>query len=375
VDEQGVDGARTGVAVRPGVDAAVVALARGVEDAMIATDRVLGEFLGDRCAAAAAVSPAYGRLWDDLAAQVGGKRVRPRLTLAAYLGTGGTDPVGAAPVAAAQELLHTAMLAHDDLLDHDEVRRGRPNLAGLARTRTVRGGVTGRALEDQVLAAGLLGGDLALASAFALASTAPVDPALRLAVVDLLVAAVGTTVAGELLDMLAELSPPQSVDALLIAELKTAGYSCRIPLASGAVLAGAEPPVVAALERYGTALGIAFQLADDELGVFGDPAMTGKSVLSDLREGKRTELLRLAYAGADAVGRAVLDRNVGDPGLDEAGADAVRAVMVDTGALARVQAMAETSAERARDTARDAVPGPLSEYLVGVVDDLAGRGH
>ena len=122
-----------------------------------------------------------------------------------------------------------------------------------------------------------------------------------------------------------------------MAELKTAAYSGALPLVVGAVLAGADEGYAAQLGAVGSALGVAFQLTDDELGVFGDPAVTGKSVLSDLREGKRTELLRRTYALADRAGCAVLDAQVGRPDLDEEGASAVREVMVSSGALAEVR--------------------------------------
>jgi geranylgeranyl diphosphate synthase type I len=109
--------------------------------------------------------------------------------------------------------------------------------------------------------------------------------------------------------------------------------------------------------------------------VFGDPEVTGKSVLSDVREGKRTELLRRAYALADAPGRVVLDAHVGRPDLDGAGAAAVREVMVSSGALDDVRELTRRTGLRARELALGGLPEPLGGYLVGVVDDLVGRGH
>jgi len=318
-------------------------------------------------------APGYGALWISLAAQVGGgKLLRPRLTLAAYVGLGGSDVAGAAPIAAAQELLHTAMVVHDDVLDHDEMRRGRPNLAGARRAELAAAGVTGKPAEDQVLAAALLGGDLALTGAFELIASAPVAPELRIGAIGLLVRSVTTTIGGEVLDVAAQLVPPTNIDALLIAELKTAAYTCSGPLVVGALLAGADDRTRAQLDRLGVALGVAFQLIDDELGVFGDPAATGKSVLSDLREGKRTELLRMAYLAADDAGRAVLDRFVGDPELDADGAARVRAVIVACGALERTRAVAAGAARTAREIALS-LPMPLAHYLRDLIDELAGR--
>lgn len=313
----------------------------------------------------------HAELWRAVGDQLGGRLMRPRLTLAAYLGLGGTDVAGAAPVAAAQEMLHTAMLVHDDVLDHDETRRGRPNVTGSARRRLAARGVTGPAADAPVLAAGLLGGDSALVAAFDLVASAPVAPELRLAVVRALARAVDTTVAGELLDVTGTLHGPTAVDALRVAELKTAVYSCCTPLAAGAVLAGADDAVLGVLDRFGTAFGVAFQLLDDEAGVFGDPAVTGKSVLSDLREGKRTELLRLAYLRADDAQRAVLDDLVGRPDLTDAAAGRVRAVIVESGALEQAR-LVRADAMRSAATATQGLPEPLAGYLAGLVAELDG---
>lgn len=345
-------------------------LADRVEDALDVVRLLLVDDSARRRARARDLAPEHATLWRAVGEQVGGRLMRPRLTLAAYLGLGGTDVAGVAPVAAAQEMLHTAMLVHDDVLDHDETRRGRPNVTGAARRRLAARGVVGAAAEAPVLAAGLLGGDVALVAAFDLVASAPVAPELRLAVVRALARAVDTTVAGELLDVTGTLHGPTAVDALRVAELKTAVYSCCTPLAAGAVLAGADDAVLGVLDRFGTAFGIAFQLLDDEAGVFGDPAVTGKSVLSDLREGKRTELLRLAYLRADDAQRAVLDDLVGRPGLTHDDAARVREVLVASGALDEAR-LVRADAMRTAATATDGLPEPLAGYLSGLVASLA----
>ena len=369
---QGETSVRQSVSVGLGEQAL---LAEAVEGAMALTARVLGDFVDQRVRVASGRSDVAARLWTDLAAVVGGKLMRPRLAVAAYLGLGGGEVAAVARVAAAVEVLHTAMLVHDDLLDHDEVRRGRPNVAGATRARLGGRGLDPRAVDDQVLAAGLLAGDLAIAAAFSLVASAPTDPQARLRVIERLADGIETTVVGELLDIAAALDGPRDVDALAVAELKTAAYSGSLPLVVGAILAGADDDTVAALSAVGSALGVAFQLTDDDLGVFGDAQVTGKSTLSDLREGKRTELLRRTYALADETGQAVLDRFVGRADLDDAGAAQVRAVMRESGALDSVRELTRRTAQHACDLALGTLPEPLGGYLVGVVDDLVGRGH
>ncbi|MBO0775512.1 MAG: polyprenyl synthetase family protein, partial [Actinobacteria bacterium] len=137
--------------------------------------------------------------------------------------------------------------------------------------------------------------------------------------------------------------------ALLVAEHKSAKYTVERPLHLGAAMAG--PPcadeVAAALSGYGLPLGVAFQLRDDILGVFGDPVQTGKPAGDDLREGKRTVLLAMTLARANARQAAVISRHLGDPLLDAAGTAEVRAVIADTGALAECEQMIDHNVARA----------------------------
>ncbi len=316
----------------------------------------------------------YRNLWQTIGNQFGGgKNLRPSLTLAAYAGLGGEDENAILPVAAAMEMLHIAMLVHDDVLDHDEVRRGKPNVAGTRRAE-LRGSILSQPrVDDHVLAAALLGGDLAIAAAYDLISRAPLPAHHRLACLDLITRAIRTTIAGELLDMYGDLINPADANSLLVAELKTATYSCVVPLRAGAQLAGADPTMVTHLERLGASLGLSFQLIDDDLGVFGDPAVTGKSVLSDLRAGKRTELLRLGFHQANDEGQAILRACVGNPALDEDGADHVRTVLVESGARSRALKVARQHARAARRIAMERIPAPLSGYLNELIDSLEER--
>lgn len=321
---------------------------------------------------ALALDPRAAQLWADLGDQVGGKMLRPRLTLAAYLGLGGDDLDAVVPVALAQEILHTAMLVHDDVLDHDDVRRGRPNIAGATRARLAAEGVAPEVARAQGDAAALLGGDLAIAAAVDVVLRAPLAPAVATEVVGLLVRSIHTTVAGELLDVAASSELPGRTDALLVAELKTATYTCVVPLLAGAALAGASAEARDALTTYGLHMGVAFQLVDDELGVLGDPAVTGKSVLSDLREGKRTHLVALAHALADDAQRRTLDAHLGRPDLDATDAARVCAVLRATGAVDALHR--EVDARVAAATvALDSLPAPLRDHLAERARTLVER--
>ena len=135
---------------------------------------------------------------------------------------------------------------------------------------------------------------------------------------------------------------------------KSAKYSVEAPLAIGACLAGADPTQLAALRAFGLPLGIAFQLRDDLLGVFGDPEVTGKPAGDDLREGKRTVLVTLARQKLPASARRVVDELLGDPDLDPGQIGMLQSAVRDSGAVDEVERIIAREVGRALDALRDA---------------------
>lgn len=336
-------------------------------DAAASVDAFLADVLADRIERAERHGAEYRRLWEAAAEAIaGGKRIRPALVLAAHRAWGSPRPDDAVRVAAAVELLHTAFLMHDDVIDHDLVRRGRPNVAGrFAAVAASRGLDRGRA-EEYGDASAILAGDLLISAAHGLVGGVDAPPATRRALLDLVDDCVFTTAAGEHDDMrFAAGVRPRPDEIVAMVEAKTAAYSFSTPLRAGALLADAGPEASARLDRIGRSLGIAFQLRDDVLGVFGDEHATGKSAVGDLREGKET--LLVASARGHAAWDAVADR-FGDPRLDDAGAEALRRALVDSGALARVEALVDRHAELAQ-TAIDhpELPDALRDDLRGFV--------
>jgi len=118
---------------------------------------------------------------------------------------------------------------------------------------------------------------------------------------------------------------------------KSAKYSVEAPLAIGAALGGADAQQTAALREFGLPLGVAYQLRDDMLGVFGDPAVTGKPAGDDLREGKRTVLIALARTSMPSNSRALLDELLGDPDLDAQQIAVLQGIVRESGAIDRVE--------------------------------------
>ena len=263
------------------------------------TDEALRRLLDEGRARAAATDPEHARLWEALpSATEGGKRFRPALVTAAHDALGGTCSAAAVEVGAAVELLHTAFVIHDDVIDGDDLRRGRLNVSGTFHAYALRSGVAPDDADAFGRTAGILAGDLALAAAIRAVATcgAPTEVTHRL--LDLFDAALHTTAAGELADvrLAVGVGTASLAASLAMEEQKTSAYSFALPLQAGALLAGADDRTVARLGEAGRTMGIAFQLVDDLLGVFGDPTRTGKSVTSDLRTRKQTPLLAHAQA-------------------------------------------------------------------------------
>jgi geranylgeranyl diphosphate synthase type I len=273
----------------------------------------------------------------------GGKRLRPAFCYWGFVGAGGDgeDPQ-VIDAGAAIELMHAFALFHDDVMDDSDNRRGAPTTHAVHRRRHADAGWAG---ESRRFGEGMaiLVGDLAFVLADELLIGAPSE-----------VWALWNTLrlelnAGQLLDIIGSVRRDRRIDkAERIARYKSGKYTIERPLHLGALLAAPDREVelLPALSAYGLPLGDAFQMRDDAIGAFGDTAITGKPVGDDLREGKPTPLLARAVARASASQRDVLDL-VGRPGITDADVAAVQSVIVETGALAELVALADFVVRRA----------------------------
>jgi geranylgeranyl diphosphate synthase type II len=321
-----------------------------------------------------ALGTGYQRLWRSLtAATEGGKRFRPALFAVGYLAWGGADDAAAASVAAAIELLHTAFVVHDDVIDGDDVRRGRLNVSGAHVEEASSAGAAPDRARQYGVAAGILAGDLALAAALRTVATCAAPPHTVRRLLDLFDQVLHATASGELADVGMSLgtSAPSVEEALVMAERKTGEYSFALPLQAAAVLADAPPAMVLVAGQVGRALGTGYQLMDDLLGVFGDPAATGKSALSDLRSGKHTALI--AHARGTAAWPAMAPY-VGLATLSESSAEAVRRLLVASGSRRFVEDLAAHHVDHAIRLGREAgMPPALVGWITGMRADLLGR--
>jgi geranylgeranyl diphosphate synthase type I len=247
--------------------------------------------------------------------------------------------------AAALELFHAAALVHDDIMDNSDTRRGRP--AAHKRFATLHG--DSRWLGDPGSfgeSAGLLLGDLLLGWSDELfdeglrALADPVSSAAGRAEFNLMRTEVTV---GQYLDIVEENAWRNHPESELLPRAhrvivyKSAKYSVEAPLAIGAAMGGGTPEQTAALRAFGLPLGVAYQLRDDMLGVFGDPSVTGKPAGDDLREGKRTVLIAIARPLLPSNARSLLDELLGDPELDARQVEVLQGIIRDSGAIDRVE--------------------------------------
>ncbi|MFV2019518.1 polyprenyl synthetase family protein [Micromonospora sp. LOL_023] len=277
----------------------------------------------------------------------GGKRLRPAFAYWGYRGAGGADSAAVVTALSALELVQASALIHDDLMDGSDTRRGEPSIHRRFAARHRRSGWRG-APDGFGASAAILLGDLSLVWSDEVLHGAGLDPTVLQRARPVFDEMRTEVTVGQYLDVLTQFTADTSVSrATQIAQLKSAKYTVERPLLLGAALVDAPAPVMAAYSGYGLPLGEAFQLRDDVLGVFGDPVRTGKPAGDDLREGKRTFLVASAYQSGGDAGRTLLDTRLGDPALDADGVDRLRAVIVDSGALAAAEARITELTERA----------------------------
>lgn len=317
-----------------------------------AVNSVLEQYFLERIELASTMAPAYADLWHTIKdlGLAGGKRLRPYMVMLAYSTFGGKDPERVLPVGASWELLHLCMLIHDDIIDNDLVRYGVPNIAGAYQKRYSTLSISSERKQHLSMSAALLAGDVAHSAAHEILITSNLPATDILTAQKYLTAATFTVAGGELLDTEASAYPLADSDTEAIAEYKTANYSFVGPLCTGAALAGATPTALGQLQQFGTSLGLAFQLTDDLLGVFGDEVITGKSTIGDLREGKPTYMMQYAFEHADQPDRQVLDNLVGNQDLTEVQAINVREILVRTGARQAIENRIDALATVCLDT-------------------------
>ncbi|WP_282692752.1 polyprenyl synthetase family protein [Streptomyces sp. CC208A] len=378
------------------------------------TDAVLAGFLDEEAAELLAVDEALDPLAEALRATARhGKRLRAAFCYWGWRAAGQPDSDALMRAAAAMELVHAAAVVHDDLIDDSPLRHGRPTAHHAFATLPDKALPDGaqphkahphtvtpptappptappptappptapppaapphtsrrpRPAEARALA--LLLGDHLMALAGRLYTESGLPAAYLSRGRPLWAVLARELVAGEALEILHTGGAPDTGTSLKVIRYKTAKYTVEQPLLLGALLAGAPAALREGLSLYGLPLGEAFQLRDDLLGLFGDPARTGKAPLDDLRTARPTVLLAETWRTAGPAQRVLLRRALdGDGPPDEEELRKVRALMTELGAPARVEHMITCRVEEAVRTL-DALDLPAAAHRA--LTDLAHR--
>jgi len=303
--------------------------------------QALDRMLTDGQRRAATIGGHDEDLWAALTEAVSGSQHPVQaLVLATHDGLGGQEPASAAVVAAAVDLLHTALVTHDDVLDGRDVRGGRLNVSGSFRVLASGAGIASEGAQALGRSAGILVGNLALTSSIRALATvaAPAETVRRL--LDLADQALHRAVAGELGDVRLTVTggSPSIADVLILAEQKSGASLFELPLQAGAVMAGADDAVVERLGEAGRLLGVAIRLRDDLRGVFGDPAGAATDTLTDPRAVARSAVL--THARTTGIWSQI-EPCLGRSDLTPSEAAGVRALLVESGAKRYVEALAD----------------------------------
>ena len=314
------------------------------------------------------IQATYERLWQNLKTigMAGGKRLRPRLLLE----IAGRSDDATLKVAVAHELLHMSTLIHDDIIDNDDVRHGKKNMVGLYKD--IYAEAEGRVdVGHFARSAALVAGDLLLSYSHKLITESGFEAELTGDLQGLLYRSVFEVIGGQLMDTEAPFVQ-EYYDPLTVYKYKTASYSFVGPILSGAAIAGLSVATTKALEDYANALGIAFQLRDDDLGVFGDSSVTGKSASQDLLEGKKTKLIELFTEHAKEEEQVEFMQYFGDQTASKQSIEHMREVIESSGTRAAHENLIQEYLQKALRAVAE-FDEPLQSWLVSFAHQNADR--
>jgi geranylgeranyl diphosphate synthase, type II len=304
-------------------------------------DYRLNEYCAVRIRSAATIGEQYETLWKTVQTliQAGGKRFRPYMLITAFSAYSDEDADVEAilPAALAQELIHQAVLIHDDIIDRDTMRYGIQNVAGQYDAIYKPDIKSASERSHMTMSSALLAGDALLSDAYHFLSRVKASPEQLSQATSILSQGVFEVIGGELLDTESSFLAPGTISAETVGRFKTASYSFISPITMGAVLAGAPQTEIQMLRQLSEYLGIGYQLRDDLLGVFGDSTQTGKSTSSDIIEGKRTYLIEQFELLADEQQKQAFASIFHNNQASESDVETARQLLIQSGALKKAE--------------------------------------
>lgn len=304
-------------------------------------DKFLKEFFAKKRKEAKKIDPLAVKVLNSLEEYIaGGKKVRGALTLLGYQAAGGKKKKDIIPVSAAVEIIHSSLLIHDDFIDKDKMRRGKPTVHELYSKQNSK---------HYGASIALMIGDVGFFLSHQLIANSRFETSKIVKAMSELERLLINTGYGEVLDIAFDFKEKITWDDMLKVRLyKTAHYTFVLPLTIGTTLGEAKKGVFKAIKDYGESVGLAFQIRDDILGVFGDPEITGKSNESDIKEGKKTLLYTKALEMADRKGRDFIKKWYGSRALTKRKIEKIRKIIKNSGALNYSSSLAEELVEKGK---------------------------
>lgn len=304
----------------------------------------------------------------------GGKRLRPAFMYYGYLAAGGGEKEKILKASVSVELIHTYLLIHDDIIDSDLMRHGIDTMHYHYRKIGKRMflGSDPRQFGDSM---GIIIGDMVSALGNQVLFQSSFRPERVIKALNRLQDVVSLTVIGQSQDVgLGYKKKGTELEVMKMYENKTARYTIEGPLHLGAILAGADKKLLDALSRYSVPIGIAFQIQDDILGIFGTEKKLGKPVGSDIKEGKQTVLIVKARELANSKEKVVIKNVLGKKDLSLREIENFRKVIIDTGALDYAKNMARNLIAKGKKALEGAtINKEAKEFLLGIADYMINR--
>jgi len=341
----------------------------------------LREFLDNKIETAGKLSDWHKQYYENIKEYMtrGGKRLRPVLVVVGYKAIKeDVDIDHLYRASCSVEILHNGSLLHDDLIDHDETRRGGKTFHATYRDMASEKGESKDIAFDHGMTMAILGGDSLINLGAEAITASNLNPDIGMQCQHYYQFAYSRLVDGVLLEMNMITDEKATSEMYLqMVRMKTAVLFDR-SLMMGAAMARATESQLYALEEFGIKVGQAFQIQDDILGSFGDEEKTGKSTSGDIREGKKTMLVFETYKKATPDQRKEFDALLGKEGMSDEEVDRVRAIFQDTGALKACQELMEhllTTGQAALDKAEPALNPKYKNFLIEMSNFLVQRDY
>lgn len=292
----------------------------------------------------------------------GGKKMRGALVRLGFEMTGKTNPE-IIKAAASYEIMHASILAHDDIIDKSPLRRGQKSLY-----QKLGGGHYG--ISQTISLA-----DLGFFLAFEILLKSDFPSQEKNNALEFFARTMQQTALGELLDveLPTKSTKPTDEEIITIMKLKTSYYSIAGPLRLGAILGGAGEKLLSQLALFGEYLGIAFQIQDDILGIFGKEQEIGKSITSDIAEGKYTLLYVYAQEGSSERQKQTLKKYYGKANTTPKKAEIIRNIMLETGALEQANKIFDQNIQKAKDVVSKFENKKVKKILNEIISYVAAR--